>query len=141
MPKFALGALAFAVSLLAMSASRAQTSSLPSGDKVGTFSTTGVTTATRYYRCWGSTKRRTSAGDVTDTIFYGIITSGRDDIDAARNLFRQQMGTRGVANTEDHGTSCNGYSTRAEAEAAKSEKIARDSRGGWRQVTNIELTM
>ena len=141
MSKYVLGALAFAVSLVGVSASRAQPPSAPSGKKVGTTAETGVVTGTRYYRCWGSTKRRTSAGDVTDTIFYGIVTSSRDDIDAARNLFRQQMGTRGVANTEDHGTSCNGYSTRAEADAAKSEKIARDARGSWRQVTDIELTM
>lgn len=94
-----------------------------------------------YYACSGQTKRQTPNGDAIDTIYYGIVTASRMDVEGARNLFRQHAGTRAATNTEDVGTSCFPRKTRAEAESDLSQRISRDSRGQWRQVTGIDLTL
>jgi hypothetical protein len=94
-----------------------------------------------YYDCIGTVKKHTGAGDVTDTIYYGIVTSSRMDIDSARELFRQHTGTDAPSGTEYSGASCHPYKSRAEAQAANNEKIARDAKGTWRQVTGIDLSL
>lgn len=96
---------------------------------------------TTYYDCIGTVKRHTSAGDVTDTIYYGIVTSPRMDVNGARELFRQRTGSDAASDTEHAGASCHPYKTRAEAQAANNDKIARDGKGNWRQVTGIDLSL
>jgi hypothetical protein len=96
---------------------------------------------TTYYDCFGVVKKRTSAGDVTDTIYYGLVTSSRADPEGARNLFRQHTGSDAASDTENAGVGCHPYKTRAEAQTHNNAKIARDAKGKWRQVTGIDLSL
>lgn len=122
-------------------ASTAPPSSAPIGGQPSPALGSTADSETTYYDCFGVVKKRTSAGDVTDTIYYGIVTSSRADPDAARNLFRQHTGSDAASDTESSGVGCHPYKTRAEAQTHNNAKIARDSNRSWRQVTGIALSL
>lgn len=100
-----------------------------------------------YFSCMGVTKKTITTPergrhDAYDTTYFGIITARGDVFSQdAVNLFRQHTGSRGVNNTEDVGTSCHPYQSRSEAQNATNGKISNDARGGWKQVTGIELSL